>query len=579
MSRSARRGIRRVLLLLPLVLAAVPMAVVPALALEFTSSNLPIILIDTPAGDIPDEPKVDARMRVIDNGPGRRNRVDDEPSAYDGIVGIELRGSSSLNFPKKSFGLETREEDGSNRNFPLLGLPEENDWVLHGPYSDKSLMRNVIAYWIANELGRYASRARFCELVIDGHYMGLYVLLEKVKRDGERIDIARLREDEVGGEDVTGGYILRIDRFAAGVDGGWFSWLQVDELRPFYRYEYPDAGVIRPAQEHYIQNFVNDLETALLSPEFTDPEVGYRRYLDLDSLVDYVIVNEIAKNVDAYRLSMFMFKDRDRDGGAGKLEFGPVWDFNLGFGNVDYDVHPDAPIRGAQTAGLLLNSRILWSSWQFWFWLRRIFQDPEFIARLDRRWRQVRTDLLTEERIESRIEAAAELLAEVQERNFARWPVLGVDVWPNYFVGRSHREEVDYLKDWFRQRLLWMDAELMAAAATVPDIDLERVTIVAAAEPRRPDRFALLPAFPNPFNGAATISYQLPEAGQVRLAVHSILGQEVAILAQGWRGSGVHRLTWNGRDAAGRSVGSGPYLLELRAPSGAVAGGRLTVVR
>ena len=173
MSRSARRGIRRGLLLLPLVLAAVPMAVVPALALEFTSSNLPIILIDTPAGDIPDEPKVDARMRVIDNGPGRRTRVDDEPSAYDGIVGIELRGSSSLNFPKKSFGLETREEDGSNRNFPLLGLPEENDWVLHGPYSDKSLMRNVIAYWIANELGRYASRARFCELVIDGHYMGL----------------------------------------------------------------------------------------------------------------------------------------------------------------------------------------------------------------------------------------------------------------------------------------------------------------------------------------------------------------------------------------------------------------------
>ena len=564
---------RERILLLSLLLA-VPCSV---FAVEFNSSNLPIFLIDTDRRTIPDEPKVDARMRVIDNGPDRRNHVEDEPNGYDGHIGIELRGSSSLNFPKKSYGLETRDEMGDNLNVPLLGMPSENDWILHGPYSDKSLMRNAIAYWMANEMGQYASRTRFCEVVVNGDYIGLYVLLEKIKRDGERVDIARLDEDEISGEEVSGGYILRIDRFEEGVDGGWFSWLSLGEQRPFYRYEYPDADDIRPQQEFHIQSFMNDLELALASPEFADPVVGYRRYIDTASLVDYLIVNEVAKNVDAYRLSMFMHKDREsRDD---RLKFGPVWDFNLGFGNVDYDIHPDAPITGVHTADMQLGSRRLWGSWQFWFWLRRIVQDPAFLAELDERWREVRAGILTEEAIESRIDEVALLLGEAQERNFERWPVLGAYVWPNYFVGDSHAEEVDYLKRWFRDRLAWMDADFIGAASTIPDIEVDHVTVANGVARSRPHQFALLPNFPNPFNGSTTITYAMPATGEARLSVYSMAGQRVAVLAQGWHGSGVHQVKWDGRNRAGDEVGSGTYALRLETEAGRQASGKLIVIR
>ena len=131
---------------------------------------------------IVDEPKVPARMGLIDNGEGVRNNLSDPFNAYDGAIGIELRGSSSMFFPKKSYTVETRDDQGKDRDVELLGLPEEEDWVLHGPYSDKSLMRNVLTYELARRLGSYASRTRFVEVVLNGGYVGVYVLMEKIKR-------------------------------------------------------------------------------------------------------------------------------------------------------------------------------------------------------------------------------------------------------------------------------------------------------------------------------------------------------------------------------------------------------------
>lgn len=149
----------------------------------FTSSNLPLLLIDTNGEDIPDEPKIDALLGILDNGPGNLNLLTDPPNAYDGHIGIELRGSSSLYFAKKGYGMETRDADGDNNNVPLLGLPQENDWVLHGPYSDKSLMRNVLSYHIGSQMDRYSPRTRWCELFINNQYQGVYVLTEKIKRE------------------------------------------------------------------------------------------------------------------------------------------------------------------------------------------------------------------------------------------------------------------------------------------------------------------------------------------------------------------------------------------------------------
>ena len=232
---------------------------VDAADVDFTSSNLPIVLIDTRGRAIPDEPKVEAWMGIIDNGVGKRNDIDDDLNGYDGAIGIELRGSSSQGFAKRSYSVETRDADGENLNLPLLGMPEENDWILHGPYSDKSLMRNVIAYWIKSLMGRYASRTRFCEVVLNGDYIGVYVMVEKIKRDVNRVDIAKMEATDSAGDAVTGGYILRIDRFVQGVDGGWYSRFGLEEQLPYYRYEYPKDDRITPAQELYIQGYINIL--------------------------------------------------------------------------------------------------------------------------------------------------------------------------------------------------------------------------------------------------------------------------------------------------------------------------------
>ena len=224
---------------------------IPATAqtVSFSSSNLPIVILDTEGQDIPDEPKITARMQIIDNGPNTRNSVLDTPTGYDGFIGIELRGSSSQAFPKKQYGVETRDEAGDNLNVSLLGMPEENDWVLYAPYSDKSLMRNVLAYELARRMGRYASRTRFVEVVLNGDYQGVYVLMEKIKRDRNRVDINNLKEDEISGDDLTGGYLIRIDRRDGFEGESWesnFLPAYATDARVHYQYREPDAEDIVP---------------------------------------------------------------------------------------------------------------------------------------------------------------------------------------------------------------------------------------------------------------------------------------------------------------------------------------------
>ncbi len=261
-----------------------------AAQVNFSSSNLPILVIEVNQ-EIVDEPKVPARMGLIDNGEGVRNNLSDPFNAYDGAIGIELRGSSSLFlFPKKSYAVETRDDQGEDQDVELLGLPEEEDWVLHGPYSDKTLMRNVFIYELARRLGGYASRTRFVEVVINGGYVGLYVLMEKIKRDKNRVDISKLNDDEISGDDLTGGYILKIDKEAGAEVGGWLSGHPPhfgSSDRVFYQYHYPKPSDIVSEQESYIQQVITTFENAMAGPQYADPEVGYPAYLDVPAAVDF----------------------------------------------------------------------------------------------------------------------------------------------------------------------------------------------------------------------------------------------------------------------------------------------------
>ncbi len=490
----------------------------PAFAqhVEFGSSNLPIVLIDTQGEAIPDEPKVTARMQIVDNGPGRRNEVGDVPTGYDGWIGIELRGSSSQLFPKKQYGVETRDQDGEDLDASLLGLPEEEDWVLYAPYSDKSLMRNVLTYGLARRMGRYASRTRFCEVVLNGEYQGVYVLMEKVKRDDVRVDINNLKEDETTGDDLTGGYIFKLDKTTGSATvGGWTSPYPApsgDGSPIRYLFDDPDADDIVPEQAAYIRTLMTDFEAAMASDDFEDPVTGYPAFIDLGSFVDFFLVTEIGKNVDGYRLSAFFHKDKDSNDPLVKA--GPVWDFNLAYGNVNYNT-------GGHTPGL----QVEWASpdddYHIPFWWSKLAESASFRDALRARWDGLRAGPLHTDSLMREIDETAALLDEAQARNFERWPILGEYVWPNAtgFDDRdTYAAEVGYLRDWLGERMAWLDTEFSRATTR---------------EPGPPAPLGLSMPWPNPARGDIRLDLTLDGPSQVAVDVFDVQGRRVASLWDG----------------------------------------------
>jgi len=446
-------GVTSLLLLLPAMALAQLITGRPSPELE---TNLPIIIIDTYGQEIPDEPKINAEMGIIFNGPGEMNHQSDPFNNYDGFVGIEMRGQSSqYYYPKKSYGFETRDEEGENQNVSLLGLPSENDWVLYAPYGDKSMLRNVVTFYMARSMGGYASGTIFCELILNGEYMGVYVLMERIKRDKNRVDIASLNPDEISGDDLTGGYIVRVDKvdpdFQIGPDG----WLSAPNPSfpgakdILFQYFYPKASDIVQEQRDYIKNYISLAEDVLISPAFSNPDQGYNAWFNTPSFVDHLLLNEISKEVDKYRYSTYFFKDKDSKGG--KLFSGPAWDFNLGYANVDY--WPP----GVNYTGW--NYPVVEPyEWGIMYWWKRLMQDSYFRNLAKTRYHQLRQNELSNERLEGFVDSITTHIHQAQERNYERWPILGTWVWPNYnWENNTYEDEVDFFETWLFNRLEWMD--------------------------------------------------------------------------------------------------------------------------
>jgi hypothetical protein len=476
-------------------------------AQTFSSSNLPIIIITTDNGaSIPDEPKISATMGIINRPGGARNNVSDPFNDYNGKIGIELRGSTSQSFPKKQYGIELKTDAGADRSASLLGMPPEEDWVLFGPYNDKSLMRDVLTYQIGRSLGRvYAPRTRYCEVIINNNYQGVYALIEKIKRDENRVNISRLRPEDNAGVELTGGYILKVDK-SEGNSGAGFDSKIPPSPNPrsqviTFQYEYPKYNEITGAQKTYIQNYINSFEAALNGSNFTDLQTGYDKYINVDSFVDYLIMTELTRNVDGYRISTFLYKQKDTEGG--KLVMGPIWDYNLAFGNADY-------CSGGSTSGFAYDFNNICNGdvWLVPFWWRRLMQDPSFRNRLGGRWETLRAGPLSTDRIHARIDSIANLLNESQTRNFQRWPVLGRYVWPNFFVGQTYRIEVDWLKNWIAMRTIWLDNNF-------PKFDP-----TAVEEPGTGFRF-----YPNPGKGTFWLEWNALGATPADVAVYAASGQ------------------------------------------------------
>jgi hypothetical protein len=507
---------------------------------DFTSSNLPILIIDTHGEKIVDPYRIPADMKIIYNGEGKRNVLTDTTFNYNGKIGIELRGSTSQYWPKQPYSFETHDASGADLNVSLLGMPEESDWVLNNPYSDKTLIRNVLSYKISNIMGRYASRTRLCELWLNEQYRGVYVLLEKIKRDNHRVNIARLDSADVEGENLTGGYIIKIDKTEGEEVGGWRS-----KLGTSYQYHYPKPSEILNVQKDYIINFMDTFEKVMNSPGYTDSDTGYPKYFDMDAFVDFCIVNEISKNIDGYRLSTFMYKDRDSNGGL--LTLGPVWDFNLSFGNANY--YDGESIENWNLETLIKATK---SDFSPPFWMEIIWKNAAFRSKFAERWKELRAATLHTDTLLTYIDALADTLNEAQERNFTIWPILEQYVWPNFFIGGTWEEEIEYLKEWVRKRVEWIDQNIDYLVRTKTD--------EGAGPGEVPSVFRLEQNYPNPFNSTTAIPFNLRNSNQVTLKLYNLLGEEIGTLFDEYRSAGNHTIYVNAEKLSG-----GIYFYTLQA--------------
>ena len=446
----------------------------------FTSSNLPIVIINTNGETIVDDPKIDAVITIISNNEGLPNAVTDEGIEY--VAGIELRGNYSQGLPQKPYKFETRDEAGEELNVSLLGMPEEHDWCLIANYNDKVFMRNTLAYDLFREMGNYAARSEYCEVILNGDYQGVYMLMESLKRDNERIDIAKLEEDENEGLDVTGGYILKCDYWT--LEDSWeLEYSPIDHQNKTVRlvYEYPKPEDISYDQQEYIQGFINDFETALYGDNYDNPETGYFKYIDVNSFIDYFIVNEFSRNIDGFRKSFWMHKDKDiSETELSKLKLGPVWDFDWSFKDI-WSCPIFEATNGSGWAHKIndCNPDVNSPGWHI-----RLLEDPVFQNRLRCRWEELRSSFMSNEAIMDYIDETAELLAESQARHFERWGNLGINTGtpevqqdPATFEG-----QIDQFKNWITLRLAWLDEKIPGSTldctfAAVNENTLDRLHI------------------------------------------------------------------------------------------------------
>jgi hypothetical protein len=422
-------------------------------------TNLPLLIINTNGQTIPDEPKITASLKVVDNGPGQLNGILDDATDYVGNIGIETRGQSSQMFPKKSFSVELWTNTLADTSVSLLGMPADEDWILYAPYSDKSMLRNAITYQLGSKMGAWQPRFKWCEVYMNGTYHGVYMLVEKIKRGAERVDINKLKPDEISGDDLTGGYIVKVDKIDGLGSNEYFyshpSIMYPNSRNYAFTYVYPKYNEIVPQQKLYIQNYLATLENTLNGTSFQDTINGFRKFLDINSFVDFQIINELANNVDGYRYSTFFYKKRDSDGG--KLFAGPLWDFDLSYGNVDYSP-----------------SNLATDEWLYdkygpyvynpMHWWARLMQDADYRKVFIQRWKTLRSSSFSTYSINTDLDQHSNYLGEAIARNFERWPILGQYVWPNYFVGTTYQQEIDYLKSWLLSRCKWMDANVELAS-------------------------------------------------------------------------------------------------------------------
>jgi hypothetical protein len=342
--------------------------------------------------------------------------------------------------PQPGFAMAFIDELNQERSLPLLGLPADSDWILYAPNAyDPVLIHNPFIHQLSRDIGRYSPRTRFVEMFVvrnagrvrEAHYAGLYVLEEKIKIGKHRVNIDRLDASDTKPPQVTGGYVLKVDRLGPG-ESGLFSSGERGIV-----YVEPREQTIslpqRAAQRNYLAQFFDDFENALGSEGWKDPTRGYRAYLDVDAAIDFHVLEVLSGNVDALVLSTFFYKPRN-----GKITFGPHWDFDRALGSTDG--RDDDPRN--------------WNTGPFFGgpWWPRLFTDLDFWQQWVDRWQELRRSHFSGTNLNALIDRLATEIKEAQPRQYRRW-----DFQPR---GGSYQSEIALMKDWLANRVDFIDSQL-----------------------------------------------------------------------------------------------------------------------
>lgn len=373
--------------------------------LESSEFNLPIVIIDTNGKLVPREEKIPVNIQVYDDK-GNSNKLANEPN-IESKASVKIRGNSTSKYPKKQYSIELLTNKGKENEKKMLGMEKGSDWVLNGPFADKSLMRNYIALKTSKNIMEYAPDARFCEVFLiddnsreikEKHYKGVYVMIEEIKRDDNRVDITKSLDNL----DETS-FILAKDRQKEG-DIKLRSYGKETYL---YQYGlnvvYPKNS-LTPGKQEYIEKYISEFERVLYSDKFNDPVEGYNKYIDVDSFVDYYVINEFFKNTDAGLFSTYIYKDYEE-----KIKAGPVWDFNKSLGN-----HNDNIGKPYDYTSFFMNQRP---------WFDRLMEDSNFANKVVDRYKSLRKTYLSDEYLLNLIDETVEVLGDATKRNFDQWPI------------------------------------------------------------------------------------------------------------------------------------------------------------
>ena len=393
--------------------------------------NIPVVRIKTDGGAGIYDKKNYVPGNITIEDP---EKMYSEVTSFTSRMGIRGRGNSTWDWPKKPWKVKL------DSKASLLGMPADKEWALLANYSDRTLVRNLTAMKLS-EICEFSwtPRMRSVEVYLNDEYQGVYTLCEHKKVSSDRVDIDLVGESDNEGDAVTGGYYLEIEQQQDETTCWWTS-MGVPMM-------FSDPEVPTDQQLEYVKNYFESYEQALWAQDWSEA-TGYPKYIDVDSFIDYYIVQELTKNIDGnLRKSSFITKERGK-----KLEMYHLWDFDLTLGNCgyfDWEVGngPENFWIKDYTPG----------SWKGENWFNLMMKDPSFVTKLKNRWNELMPEF---EKISQFIDDQVFSLDKAQKRNFEKWNINNSVDWVLFPSLGSYEKEVEYLKDFYTKRLQWLNREL-----------------------------------------------------------------------------------------------------------------------